>query len=111
MKRIIYLILLSLGYGSQTYFQTDGYINFAYISRLSDNSIIDIPYRLSIINFARNDEKISLYGSLALEYQLRDENYYLSSKNPQDFRFDLRELYAAFSGNNYEFKKFFVVIR
>ena len=104
MKRIIYLILLSLGYGNQTYFQTDGYINFAYISRLSDNSIIDIPYRLSVINFARNDEKISLYGSLALEYQLRDENYYLSSKNPQDFRFDLRELYAAFSGNNYDFK-------
>ena len=32
------------------------------------------------------------------------EIYYLSSKNPQDFRFDLRELYAAFSGNNYDFK-------
>ncbi len=60
---------------NQTDFKASGFIDFAYISRLSDQSIINIPYRLSSIEFFHQKENISLYANLALEFQIRDSNY------------------------------------
>ena len=90
--------------GNESNFTTSGYVDFAYISRLSDQSIIDIPYRISSLEFNHQRDHISLYGNLALEYQIRGSNYYLSSKDPQDFKIDLRELYTTFNSNFFEFR-------
>ena len=90
--------------GNEYNFATSGYVDFAYISRISDQSIIDIPYRIASIEFNHQKDHISLYGNLALEYQIRGSNYYLSSKDPQDFKIDLRELYTTFNSNFFEFR-------
>ena len=104
MKKIILIFSLSFLFGTESGFDISGHVNFSYISRLSNNSIINIPYRLSSIDIVHQKNNISLFATLALEYQIRDENYFLESKNPQDFLFDLRELYTTFSSNLYEFK-------
>ncbi len=104
MKKTILIFILSLSFGTESEFQTFGYVNFSYISRISDYSIINIPYRLSSIDLIHQNNNISFLSTLALEYQIRDDNYFLESKNPQDFRFDLRELYMTISNNIYEFK-------
>jgi len=90
--------------GSEPSVDFNGYVDFAHISRLSDYSIIDIPYRMGSIDFFHQNENISLNGNFTLEYQLRRDSYFLESKNPQDFHLDMRELYSTFSGPNFELR-------
>ena len=72
-----------------------GYVNYTYISRLSDRSLINIPYRMGSLNFEKQSGVLSLNGNFSLEYHLRDDSYFLGSSNPQDFILDLRELYLT----------------
>ena len=111
MKKIILIFSFSLLISSESDLEISGYINYAYLSKLPnnsflefDNSIINIPYRLTSINISHQKHNISLFANVALEYQLRDDNYFLESKNPQDFLFDLRELYTTYIHNIYEFR-------
>ena len=46
--------------GNKYNFATSGYVDFAYISRISDQSIIDIPYRIASIEFNHQKDHISL---------------------------------------------------
>jgi len=104
MKNILFLINLSLLAATQPDIFYSGYIDFAYISRLSDKSLINIPYRMASINFDSQMEDLSINGNFSLEYHVRDDAYFLGSSNPQDFILDMRELYLTHSGDNYEFR-------
>ena len=66
-----------------------GYVNYTYISRLSDGSLINIPYRMASLNFEKRNDNISLNGNFSIEYHLRDDAYFLGSSDPQDFIFDM----------------------
>ena len=90
--------------GSEPSVDFSGYVDFAHISRLSDYSIIDIPFRMGSIEFIHQSDYISLNGNFTLEYQTRSDSYFLGSKDPQDFRLDMRELYTTYSGDNFEFR-------
>ncbi len=94
----------SLILGNSPVTSINGYIDFAYISRLSDYSLIDVPYRMGFLELTHQNGPLSIYGNFALEYQLRDDSYFLGSKDPQDFRLDMRELYTTYSGNSFEFR-------
>ena len=62
----LYLILFSkiLSEVSKPIFS--GYLDFSYIERQSDRSIINIPYRMGILNMEREIENLSLYTTFAL---------------------------------------------
>jgi hypothetical protein len=104
MKKIILILSIGLLIGEESPFSFNGYFDFANISRLSDYSIIDIPYRMGSIDFFHQSENISLNGNITLEYQLRSNTHFLESNDPQDFKLDLRELYTTYSGDNFEFR-------
>ena len=73
-----------------------GYVDYTYISRLSDRSLIDIPYRMASLNMEKRNDNMSLNGNFTIEYHLRDDAYFLGSSDPQDFIFDMRELYITY---------------
>jgi len=104
MNKVAIVLCLTFLLGEESPFSFNGYVDFAHISRLSDYSIIDIPYRMGSIDFFHQNENISLNGNFTLEYQLRRDSYFLESKDPQDFRLDMRELYSTFSGPNFELR-------
>ena len=41
---------------------------------------------------------------MVVEYHHRDDSYFLSSSNPQDFIIDLRELFLTYNKSNYELR-------
>ena len=75
-----------------------GNANFYYISKLDDGQIIRMPYRMLNTTWANQYKNFELIGTMALEYQPQD-NYSFKRDNPQDFLFDLRELYMAWVFN------------
>ena len=56
------------------------------------------------LEFEHGSGNLSLNGNFVLEYQVRGDSYFLGSKDPQEFRLDMRELYTTYSGNNFEFR-------
>jgi len=104
MKRFSLILFITYLVADEPSFQFNGYVDFANISRLSDNSLIDIPYRMGSLDFSHQNKNISLNGNFTLEYQVRSDTYFLGSKDPQDFRWDMRELYGTISGDQFEFR-------
>ena len=70
----LYLILFSkiLAEVSKPIFS--GYLDFSYIERQSDRSIINIPYRMGILNMEREIENLILNTTFALEYHVREDS-------------------------------------
>ena len=81
-----------------------GYVDYTYISRLSDQSIINIPYRMASLNIENQAGDLLLNGNFVLEYHLREDAFFLESSNPQDFVLDMRELYTTYTATNFEFR-------
>ena len=104
MKKPVFILLISLSLGDEPAILFSGYVDFGHISRLSDYSLIDIPYRMGSLEFEHGSGNLSLNGNFVLEYQVRGDSYFLGSKDPQEFRLDMRELYTTYSGNNFEFR-------
>jgi hypothetical protein len=102
MNKVAIVLSLTFLLSEESPFSFNGYVDFAHISRLSDYSIIDIPYRMGSIDFFHQNENISLNGNITLEFQLKDD---INTKNLDEmFWFDMRELYATYSGSNYEIR-------
>jgi len=72
-----------------------GNANFYYISKLDNGQIIKMPYRMLNTTWANQHRNFELIGTISLEYQPIMNNYSFKMNNPQDFLFDLRELYMA----------------
>ena len=81
-----------------------GYVDYTYISRLSDKSLIDIPYRMAALKVERRSNNMLLNGNFSIEYHIRDDDYFLGSSDPQDFIFDMRELYLTKFYDQFEFR-------
>ena len=101
---LITIVITQLIKGESSPFVFTGYSNFSYISRLTDQSLINIPYRMGSLNFEKQVNAISFNGNFTLEYNLKDDSYFLETSNPQDFTLDMREFYITYSKNNYELK-------
>ena len=67
MKKYIYLLLLPLTLLGQTIDDISGTVNYYYISRVSDGSIINLPFRIADIKWQREDNAFSIYSHLAME--------------------------------------------
>ena len=87
------LLLLITTTKSETINTYKGYVDFYYISRLSDQSIINLPYRIFSLNLDHQNGDLMLRSTIALEHRLRNDTYFLSNNSPTDFELDMRELY------------------
>ena len=87
------LLLLITTSKSETINTYKGYVDFYYISRLSDQSIINLPYRIFSLNVDHQNGDLMLRSTIALEHKLRKDTYFLSNNSPTDFELDMRELY------------------
>lgn len=96
MKRILFILFFpvftALSFAQST-IDHGGYVDLYYMARLSDNSLINIPYRIFNINVDHQNGDFSIKSTLSLEHQLRSDTYFLTNNSPQDFHWDLRELY------------------
>ena len=81
-----------------------GTVNYYYISRVSDGSIINLPYRIADIKWQREDGTFSIYSHLAMEYRIPGGSHFLDNTSPQDFSWDLRELYLTWQLKNGEIR-------
>ena len=93
LNKIIILILLLSVALSQSKNTFNGFLDFNYISRTSDGSIINLPYRLFSLRIDHENEDILIKSSFAIEHKIREETHFLSNESPSDFNLDLRELY------------------
>ena len=92
--RIILFYFFSFVMGdSSVRLNINGHADFNYISRLSDYSIINLPYRLVTIKVNYGSKVLSARSSIAMEHQIRENTDFLDDTSPTDFFWDLRELY------------------
>ena len=102
-KTLFYSLSFSILFAQpSTHFS--GYVSFNHLSRLSDNTVIDIPYRMFNFNIDHQIDNMSIHSTVALEYHLRNDSFFLTDTNPQDFFIDLREFYASYYGSFYELR-------
>ena len=107
LTRYLFLFICSVLYNLEantSNFSLSGHADFTYISRLSDQSLINIPYRMVSLNLENQGDQITLNGNFALEYHVRDDSYFLGSSDPQDFIIDMRELYVSYNTDIYELR-------
>jgi len=90
---LLFIFFVNNTANSETINSYNGYIDFYYISRLSDQSIINLPYRIFNLNIDHQNGDLMLRSTIALEHKLRDDTYFLSNDSPTDFELDMRELY------------------
>jgi len=98
------LVLFSKSFAESPKTFFSGYVDYTYIARQSDQSLINIPYRMGSLSLEREHGDILLNSTIALEYHVREDAYFLGSSNPQDFILDMRELYLTDSSDSYEFR-------
>ena len=101
MKRFIILYFLTINfiYSESTDSFLNGHANFYYISKLEDQKIINLPYRMLNLSWGHQHSQFQLLGNLAIEYQPNLNNYSFKMDDPQDFLIDLRELYMTYQLN------------
>ena len=83
----------------------DYYLHIYSANRLSDGSMIDIPFRLADIDFIHDKDNFSIQSSLSLEHNPEYSNLYVQNSSSYDFfsfDIDLRELYVKWYFDNFE---------
>ena len=94
VKLIFISVLTGLNMSlSQTSYSGD--LNFYFLSALNDNHVINLPYRILDLNIQHQHENVEIISNLAMEYSPQSHTHFLMDSNPQDFLWDLRELYMA----------------
>jgi len=71
---LITIIITQLIKGASSPFVFTGYSNFSYIARLTDQSLINIPYRMGSLNFEKQSKALSFNGNFTLEYNIKDDS-------------------------------------
>ena len=104
MKKILILSLLIGIIFCKGNVDFSGNLNYYYISRLSDGSLINLPFRISNFVIQKEHDNFSIYSHLAMEYRIPNENHFLESSNAQEFVWDLRELYLTWRFLNGEIR-------
>ena len=92
MQKYFLLFLLSVILYADD--DVSGVVHSYYISRLSDGSIINLPFRVMDIKWQRDTNMMSIYSHMALEYRMPSgPRTLLETIDAKNFRWDLRELY------------------
>ena len=86
---ICFLFILPILASAEMQYSYKGYFDIGTIHRLSDGSIIKIPYRMATLDYTILDNNFYVISSMALEFRLKDIDDIFGS----DLTFDLRELY------------------
>ena len=94
IKTILYM-LCSYTLIAQSSTQYSGYVHYYDIHRLSDRSIINLPFRIFRFNVDHQKGDFAINSTLAMEYHMRKDISFFDSSNPQEFTWDLREFYAS----------------
>ena len=81
-----------------------GNVNYYYISRLSDGSLINLPFRIANFIIQKEHDNFSIYSNLAMEYRIPSDSHFLDNTSPQDFSWDLLELYLTWQLKNTEIR-------
>tara|TARA_A100001011_G_C14294359_1_gene837718 strand:+ start:367 stop:1812 length:1446 start_codon:yes stop_codon:yes gene_type:complete len=98
MKRflILYFLTINFIFSENTNSFLNGNANFYYISKLEDQKIINLPYRMLNLSWGHQHDEFQLLSNFSLEYQPNINNYSFKMDDPQDFLIDLRELYITY---------------
>ena len=70
LTRYVFLFICSVLYNLEantSNLSLSGHVDFTYISRLSDQSLINIHYRIVSLNLENQGDQITLNGNFALE--------------------------------------------
>jgi len=89
----IFIILNTLLLFGQTQFS--GNANFSYANRISNGSILRLPYRMLELKYIHESDNVILHSEFAIEWNRKKDTQFLTDNNPQDFILDLRELYLT----------------
>ena len=95
----IYLIIIFSFLQSNIHYSHKGYFDLGTIHRLSDGSIIKIPYRMATYESITKYADFSLISNAALEFRLKQIDNPLKS----ELKFDLRELYVEWMTSHGDF--------
>ena len=105
LNKFLFLLFLAtnmvISQSSNTF---NGFVDYNYISRTSDGSIINLPYRLFGMNINHENNDIVFRSNIAVEHKLREDTYFLSNNSPSDFSLDMREFYLQMFTSWGEFK-------
>ena len=76
--------------------QMNGSLEYFYMSRLDNSSIVNIPFRvLDFYTYHQNGD-LDVNANLSLEYRGRRDTDFLTDTDLEDFSIDIRELYFAY---------------
>ncbi len=100
LKKVIFMIIcFNVVYSAPN---LDYYLHIYSANRLSDGSMINIPFRLADIDFSHENKKISVISRLSFEYNPRYSDFYSKNSSSDEFLIDLRELYVKWYFDNLE---------
>ena len=103
MKRILLIFSICLNFlYSNGSFDYGGKVNYYYISKFSNQEVLNLPFRLFNFNFQYSKDEVDVIADFALEFLLKDDTFYLENSNSQDFTMDMRELYMTWYTNSGE---------
>jgi hypothetical protein len=103
-KFLLALYFLPAIFICQETFHFSGNLNYYSISRLSDGSFINMPFRIANFIIQREHNNFSIYSHLAMEYRIPSDSHFLDNTSSQDFSWDLRELYLSWQLKNGEIR-------
>ena len=79
-----------------------GDISFYYMQRLSNQSLVNIPFRMLNLDVMHQNNNFDVNGKFALEYRNRKDVDFMASSDPVDINTVLRELYITYYLKNGE---------
>ena len=100
IKKIFFIIICCSAFYSTP--QLDYYLHIYSANRLSDASMINIPFRIADIDFNHENDNISLTSRVSFEYNPRYSDFYTENSSSDEFLIDLRELYIKWYLDNLE---------
>ena len=80
----------------------DYYLHIYSANRLSDGSMLNIPFRIADVDFNHENDNISVISRLSFEYNPRYSDFYTENSSADEFLIDLRELYIKWYFDNLE---------
>ena len=100
-----YLLLAFFVFGYSTNIDYSGYTNLYGINRISNGSVIKLPFRLFSYDFSVNYENFSIHTKWGVEHKIKSFNsnqplnhlmYDLISSHNVDYKADFREYYFSY---------------
>lgn len=92
-KIITEIFLLTTYLLAQPATQFSGDVHLFDAHRLSDRSLINLPWRMLNLKIDHQNGDFNIFSLLSIENRIRTDDSFFISSNPQEFSLDWRELY------------------